>query len=59
MSKKQIEKQKHDAENSRTAWLLTLDLARERGDARAVETAVKKLRELGVEVKYRDEERHE
>lgn len=48
------EKQKTvDYENSPTAWFVTMETARQRGDfARAAE-AQKQLKRLGVEVRYR------
>jgi len=41
-----------NAEDSRAAWFVVLEMARARNDGREVEEALRQLRRLGVEVKY-------
>jgi len=45
--------QQIDVENSPTAWFCQLELARDRGDFDVAANAVRKLKRLGVVVRFR------
>ena len=53
MSDEEVDKSLREAEQSVAAWLLTLELARQRQDYEHAAEAIRELRKRGVDVHYR------